>query len=104
MLPGWLRALRVMLHEVWSTRRDAHIRFLKLQVEMLKGRLPGNRVILDPVGRRRLMKTPPFFSQTIERKALQPDDLRSDIEGRLGHVSDLDAAPQSDIGAHRLRS
>ena len=56
MLPKWLMALLVLLQEAWSTRRDAHIRFLKLQVEMLKERLPGNRVILDPVERRRLMK------------------------------------------------
>jgi putative transposase len=56
MLPKWLIALLVMLHETWSARRDAHIRFLKLQVEMLKERLPGNRVILDPVERQRLMK------------------------------------------------
>ena len=56
MLPKWLTALLVLLQEAWSTRRDAHIRFLKLQVEMLKERLPGNRVILDPVERRRLMK------------------------------------------------
>ncbi len=56
MLPKWLTALLVLLHEAWSTRRDAHIRFLKLQVEMFKERLPGNRVILDPVERRRLMK------------------------------------------------
>jgi putative transposase len=56
MLPKWLMALLVLLQEGWSTRRDAHIRFLKLQVEMLKERLPGNRVILDPVERRRLMK------------------------------------------------
>jgi putative transposase len=56
MLPKWLTALLVLLHEAWSARRDAHIRFLKLQVEMLKERLPGNRVILDPVERRRLMK------------------------------------------------
>jgi putative transposase len=56
MLPKWLTAMLVLLHEAWSARRDAHIRFLKLQVEMLKERLPGNRVILDPVERRRLMK------------------------------------------------
>ena len=56
MLPKWLMALLVLLQEAWSTRRDAHIRFLKLQVEMLKARLPGNRVILDPVERRQLMK------------------------------------------------
>lgn len=56
MKPMWLVALLVMLKEAWSARRDAHIRFLKLQVEMLQSRLPGNRVILDPVERRRLMK------------------------------------------------
>jgi putative transposase len=56
MLPKWLMALLVLLQEAWSTRRGAHIRFLKLQVEMLQLRLPGNRVILDPVERRRLMK------------------------------------------------
>ena len=33
----------------WSARRDAQIRFLKLQVEILQSRLPGNRVIPDPV-------------------------------------------------------
>ncbi len=56
MLPKWLITLLVLLPEAWPTRRDAHIRFLKLQVEMLQSRLPGNRVILDPVERRRLMK------------------------------------------------
>lgn len=56
MKQTWLLALLVMLKEAWSARRDAHIRFLKLQVEMLQSRLPGNRVILDPVERRRLMK------------------------------------------------
>jgi hypothetical protein len=49
-------ALLVLLQEKWSARRDAHIRFLKLQVETLKERLPGTRVILDPAERRRLMK------------------------------------------------
>jgi putative transposase len=56
MLPKWLTAFVILLQEAWSTRRDAHIRFLKLQVEMLQSRLPGNRVILDPVERQRLMK------------------------------------------------
>jgi hypothetical protein len=48
MLPRWLIALLVLLHEARSVRRDAHIRFLKLQVEMLQDRLLGNRVIPDP--------------------------------------------------------
>ncbi len=56
MLPKWLTALFVLSREAWSARRDAHIRFLKLQVEMLQSRLPGNRVIPDPLERRRLMK------------------------------------------------
>ncbi len=56
MQPRWLMALLVVLSEAWSARRDAHIRFLKLQVEILQSRLPGNRVIPDPVKRRRLLK------------------------------------------------
>jgi len=56
MLPRWLTALLVLLHEMWSVRRDAHIRLMKLQIELLKKRIPGNRVILDPNERRQLMK------------------------------------------------
>jgi len=56
MLHRWLIAFIVLLQEAWSTRRDAHIRFLKLQIEMLQTRLPGNRVILAPAERQRLMK------------------------------------------------
>ncbi len=48
MLPRWLTALFVLSREAWSARRDTHIRFLKLQVEILKSRLPGNRIIPDP--------------------------------------------------------
>jgi putative transposase len=62
----WVVALLVMLKEAWSERRDAHIRFLKLQVEMLKSRLPGNRVILDPADRRRLMKIGAEISHDVE--------------------------------------
>jgi putative transposase len=66
MLPQWLIALLVMLQEAWSARRDAHIRFLKLQVEMLQKRLSGNRVILDPVERRRLMKAGAEVGHAVE--------------------------------------
>ena len=41
MLREWLTALLVLLQEAWSTRRDAHLRLLKLQVEMLRSRVPG---------------------------------------------------------------
>lgn len=47
MLPKWLTALLVLLHEAWSARRDAHIRFLKLQAERLKERLPGEVRIVE---------------------------------------------------------
>ena len=66
MLPRWWMALLVLLQEKWSARRDAHIRFLKLQVEILKERLPGNRVILDPTERRRLMKVGAEFDHKVE--------------------------------------
>ena len=41
MRPMWVVALLVMLKEAWPARRDAHVRFLKLQVEILKSRLTG---------------------------------------------------------------
>ena len=66
MVPKWLMALLVLLREAWSARRDAHIRFLKLQVEMLQSRLPGNRIIPDPVERRRLMKIGAEVGHAIE--------------------------------------
>ena len=56
MLRSWLTAAFVMLNEAWSARRDAQIRFLVLQIELLKACVPGNRVILNPVERMRLMK------------------------------------------------
>lgn len=66
MLPKWLIALLVLLQEKWSARRDAHIRFLKLQVEMLQSRLPGNRVILAPAERQRLMKVGTEIDHAVE--------------------------------------
>lgn len=39
MRPDWIVALLVHLKEAWSTRRDAHIRFLNLQIEILRSRL-----------------------------------------------------------------
>ncbi len=66
MLPKWFTAFLVLLHELWSTRRDAHIRFLKLQIEMLQSRLPGNRVVLSPDERRRLMKVGAELQHRVE--------------------------------------
>ncbi len=56
MLPRWLIALLVLLQEGWSARCDGQIRFLMLQVELLRSRLPGNRVILTPAERHRLLR------------------------------------------------
>jgi len=45
----------MVLFEAWAARRDAQIRFLKVQVEMLRERLPGDRVIVSPGERSRLL-------------------------------------------------
>ena len=66
MLPRWLTALFLLFQEAWSARRDAQIRFLKLQVEILQSRLPGNRVIPDPLERRRLMKIGAEMGHAVE--------------------------------------
>ena len=66
MQPRWLMALFVLFQETWSARRDTHIRFLKLQVEMLQSHLPGNRVIPDPLERRRLLKIGGEMSHAVE--------------------------------------
>ena len=56
MVPTWLIAVFVALREAWSARRDARIRFLLLQIELLRQKLPGNRVILSPEDRLRLLR------------------------------------------------
>ena len=56
VLTHWLMALFVMLAEAWSARRDAQVRFLKLQVELLRDKVPGGRVILAPEDRARLLR------------------------------------------------
>ena len=56
MLSKWFQAMLMVLFEALAARRDAQIRFLKVQVEMLRQRLPGNRVIVLPGERSRLLK------------------------------------------------
>ena len=41
MLPNWLVALLLMIQLVFVARRDTHLGFLKLQVELMKKRLSG---------------------------------------------------------------
>ena len=52
----WLHVFLILLFEALSARRDAQVRFLKLQVQILKRKLPGNRVIIDPADRNRLLQ------------------------------------------------
>ncbi len=66
MQSRWLTALLVLLGEAWSARRDAQIRFLKLQLDMLRSRLPGNRIIPDPLERRQLMKIGAEMGHAVE--------------------------------------
>ena len=56
MLPRWMMVVFWMLTEAWSPRRDARIRFLQAQGELLRQRLPGNRVILTPEERNHLLR------------------------------------------------
>lgn len=66
MVPEWLMALFVLLRERWSARRDGQIRFLRLQVEILRSRLPGNRIIPDPAERRRLLQAGAEVDHAVE--------------------------------------
>ncbi len=66
MLPRWLTAIFLLFQEAWSARRDAQIRFLKLQVEILQSRLPGNRIIPGPLERRRLLKIGAELDHAVE--------------------------------------
>jgi putative transposase len=56
MLSNWLVVPLLLIAEAWSARRDAKIRFLKLQLELCRGKIPGNRVILAPDERKRLLR------------------------------------------------
>ena len=56
MLPRWLMAVLMLLTEAWSARRDTQIQFLKLQIELLRAKVPGDRVILAPEDRARLLR------------------------------------------------
>ncbi len=68
MLPRWVIVPFVLLSEAWSVRRDGQIRFLKLQLELFKGKVPGSRVILSPEERSRML----WLGKKLEHKV---DDL-----------------------------
>ena len=51
----WFYVALNLLVEAGAARRDARIRFLKAQVEILRRKLGGNRVIRSPDDRARLL-------------------------------------------------
>jgi len=54
-MPHWLYAVLHLLFEAGAARRDARVRFLMAQVEILRRKLGGNRVIPTPDDRARLL-------------------------------------------------
>jgi len=65
MISNWLVAFIVMLQGAFEVRRNAQFRFLTLQVDLMKKRLPGNRVILDPDERQSLTKIGAEFGHAV---------------------------------------
>lgn len=55
-MPKWFYAILCLLFESSTARRDARVRFLKAQVEILRRKLGGNRVILSPQDRAELLR------------------------------------------------
>jgi len=51
----WLHVALSLLAEAGAARRDARVRFLMAQVEILRRKLGGNRVIPSPDDRARLL-------------------------------------------------
>jgi putative transposase len=56
MVPRWISFLVIMLIEHFSAKRSAQIQFMKLQIELLREKLGGNRVILSPEDRVRMLR------------------------------------------------
>jgi len=66
----WLFVVLHLLVEGFNARRDARIRFLKAQVEILRRKLGGNRVIPSPDDRARL-RVPPENARSVILHALR---------------------------------
>lgn len=55
-MPRWLFALLYLLMERYAARRDAQIQFLRAEVQILRKKLPGNRIIHSPKDRGHLLR------------------------------------------------
>ncbi|MCL2647331.1 MAG: hypothetical protein FWD61_10070 [Phycisphaerales bacterium] len=51
----FFHVLFVLILNALAARRDAHVRFLKLQLEIVQARLRGNRIIVTPEERMRML-------------------------------------------------
>jgi len=101
----WFHMILIMLCEALSVRRDAHIRFLKIQIEIYESKLKGNRVIVEPADRLRLLEAGAEVGHDVKdtlmvvelktykrwllelRRGIQPNTtahLRSDNSGVVG--------------------
>jgi putative transposase len=66
MLPRWVQVFLTLLLEAWATRRDAQVQFLMLQIELLRQKLPGGRVILAPADRLRLLRAGKAMNHAVQ--------------------------------------
>ena len=55
-MPRCLHVVLALLMERYEARRDAKIRFLKAEVQILRRKLKGNRIILNPKDRSHLLR------------------------------------------------
>ena len=63
----WFYVALHLLAEAIAARRDARVRFMKAQIEILRRKLGGNRVIPSPEDRTRLLsigREPTMTSRT----------------------------------------
>ena len=111
MLPQWVQVLLILMQEYWSARRSDQIQFLKLQVELLRQKLPGNRPALpDPRPRHEIQRSVRSDVQTRRRRCGQ-DALPGSHRQLLCRVVDRQlqtGMPQSPVlfqpgafGSHR---
>jgi putative transposase len=97
MVRRWVSFLFVMLAEHFSARRSAQIQFMQLQIELLRQKLGGNRVILSPEDRARMLKAGAEFDHDVHDvlgivavktyRQWQREEVAGRQVGRVGHVA-----------------
>ena len=86
----WLFVALHLLVEAGAARRDARIRFLKAQIEILRRKLGGNRVIPSPDDRARLLRhlycTDPRFKEELARARRRRNQPVSPVATEAGQA------------------